>query len=167
MSGFVAQYRLDGRWIGDRNEGWREATAWLNHQLAEEPQPVFLCAGLLEDHALRTQRDPRLVEYCLFPVRGIWRVNADYVEPLPTTIQTKLTFTQKQFVYRSGKMALIMRTSPSRIRAITRSIYVDLLRSDDMLARSLQERRFGNVVVILLSVQPVADSQKEAPALSD
>ena len=110
-SGVVPQIAKDGRATGDRNELWGEAVSWLNDRLSENPQPVFLCPGLLEDLALSDQHAPELIEYCLFPVTGIHRLETPHLEPLPSAANVILSPSQLNIVEQHGGCWLIVRGS--------------------------------------------------------
>ena len=53
-SQIVQQLRYDGQIIGDRQEDWRSAVAWLNEQLPDNRYPILLRSGLIEAGELRT-----------------------------------------------------------------------------------------------------------------
>ncbi|MDX1946082.1 MAG: glycosyltransferase family 39 protein [Pirellulaceae bacterium] len=76
-SQIIEQLRWDGRVIGDRNEDWRGAIAYLNQQFEADPHPVLLSSGLIEanhwiDSFASDQRD-----YCLYPLRSLYPVTKD------------------------------------------------------------------------------------------
>ena len=85
--GLWAQYRHDGRLVGDRREDWASAVEYLN-DAAGPHDLVFLCGGLLEDSTLRDPSEGGAnarTEYCRFPVSGLYRLRDDLiVRPLPT-----------------------------------------------------------------------------------
>lgn len=145
----VRQICRDGRVIGDRNEAWDRATAWLQTQLQQTPGPLFMCAGLMEDRALGEDADAELVEYCLFPLSGIYRVRAPHLEPLPTTAGVGLTPSQQRLARRHQGMWLIIRASPRTARAIVSSLQQQLHR-ERMPLLVQQERHFGGLVVLRL-----------------
>ena len=142
------------RWTRDwrSSRGMGAAAMWLNDQLQHSPQPVFLCAGLLEDLALTPRADQQLVDYCLFPVSGIHRLQADHLEPLPTTTTVTLTPSQQQLVERSRGMWLIVRAGPKTTSGIATRLCWNLQREMPG-AMILQRHRFGTVTVLQLGVE--------------
>ena len=116
------------------------------------PGPVFLCAGLIEDAALETTElsgptDPQLVEYCLFPLSGIYRLQAADLEPLPTTTRVTLTPRQRQLVQRDGCLWLILRAGPKTTTRIADSLLQDL-RQARLTYSVLQQQSFGTLSVL-------------------
>jgi mannosyltransferase len=79
--GMAAQWWQDGRFIGARREPWNVVVPWLRARSAAEPLPVLLAPGLLEDRALVGRASPALREYCLFPLRGLYRFDACPIRP--------------------------------------------------------------------------------------
>lgn len=90
QSGIIAQLRYDGRAVGDRNEDWRGAIAALNNSLKNEPLPVLISAGLIEEAFVYHNNDDspetmipnraRVFEYLTFPLRSCYRLNAQGLE---------------------------------------------------------------------------------------
>jgi hypothetical protein len=148
--GMIQQFRRDGRLIGDRNEAWDRVTPWIYQRLQVTPHPVFLCAGLLEDTALQHQTDSRFVDYCLFPLSGIYRLQAARLEPLPTTPSLALTSSQRHLVAREGGLWLIVRAGPHTTQRIVAALLEDLSRGGATLHVG-EQRRFGIVAVVHLS----------------
>ena len=145
-SGMVQQWRLDGRWIGDRSEAWNEAVPWVSQQHKTTPAPVFVCAGLLEDRALQNNPDATLREYCLFPVRGLYRLAVVQVEPLPTTSTLLLDDQQWRAVKHRGGAWVIIRARPHTADLILRAL-------TSQTGTSVAERRhFGTLTVARLAV---------------
>lgn len=142
----------DGRVIPDRNEAWDRATAWLQTELQRTPDPLFMCAGLMEDRALEQDADEELVEYCLFPLLGIYRVRAPHLEPLPTTAGVGLTPLQQRLVRRHQGMWLIVRARPSTTRRIVSSLR-EQLRRQGLSVFVRQKRHFGGLMVLRLAAK--------------
>jgi hypothetical protein len=67
---------------GPRGEDWRGAIAWLNEQLPEQPGPVLLAPGLIEERNLSLKSSPEWQEYCQFPVRALYRLDVPVEECL-------------------------------------------------------------------------------------
>lgn len=87
-SNIVPQLRYDGRAVGDRNEDWRGAIAWLSKQYAQSPERIELYSGLLEETE-EVQR--RLVaegkysqlqvrEYLRFPLTSLYASPAEHAD---------------------------------------------------------------------------------------
>ncbi len=150
-NGIVPQMRHDGRVIGDRNEAWDEATRWLDLQLRHAPQPVFLCAGLLEDRELAHSNDRQLAQYCLFPLSGIHQIHAAHLEPLPTTAAIALTTEQQQRIARAQGLWLVVRAGPVTTERIAAALCRDLARVGSTAAVG-EQRRFGMVAVLRIDV---------------
>lgn len=84
--GLVFNWLHDGRLLHERNEDWRSAVAALNLHLQLDHSwntAVLVRSGLIEADELPKNSDPLFREYCLCPVRGIYRLEeADQVYPL-------------------------------------------------------------------------------------
>jgi hypothetical protein len=143
-SGMIEQWMADGRWIGDRNEPWNELVRELNERWPTDRFPVLLCAGLLEDAALTRDADPRLQEYCLFPVRGIYRLDATPLVPLPTQRPIELAAATCQRVADKGGAWVVVRASDRIARPL-----LDTL-SRQLAARPVETQRLGNLLVARL-----------------
>lgn len=146
-NGLIEQMSLDGRVIGDRNEHWDDMASWLNERLERSPRPVFLCAGLLEDTALETAPSDQLADYCLFPIQGIYTIQSEDLEPLPTKWNVTLTERQGRLVASQGGAWLILRAGPRTTVAISESLERDLLKYGTRL-RAGKPRRFGQLFVV-------------------
>ncbi|MFO7902810.1 MAG: glycosyltransferase family 39 protein [Planctomycetota bacterium] len=151
-NGIVQQIWRDGRVIADRNEAWDRATAWVQAELQRTRAPLFLCAGLMEDRALGKDADSELIEYCLFPLSGIYRVRASHLEPLPTMEGVGLTPSQQRLVRRHQGMWLIVRATPSTTRGIVSSLREQFRREGTPLLVQ-QERHFGGLTVLRLGAK--------------
>ncbi len=149
--GIAAQWYRDGRFIGDRTEDWKAAIPWLDQQLQETPLPVFLCADLLEDLALQQRAGEQLVQYCLFPLNGIYPLQAAYVAPLPTTRNVTFSALQRQLVAQRHGAWLVVRAGPQTTSSIVTSLQQSL-RQQGAVANVARQQRFGGVAVIQLSI---------------
>ncbi|MHB8860875.1 MAG: glycosyltransferase family 39 protein [Pirellulaceae bacterium] len=145
-SGMIAQWRHDGRWIGDRHEPWNELVMWLNERWPADPGPLFLCSGLLEDAALQDSADPDLRHYCLFPVNGLYRVTATLIEPLPTGRHIRLADRPRQLARAHGGVWVVIRAGEKTADLLSRSL------ASQLAARPVEKRRFGNLVAIRLEL---------------
>jgi hypothetical protein len=89
-SNIIPQLRYDGRAVGDRKEDWRGAIAELNRSLQDEPLPVLMSAGLIEETFVYHHTDysaetsipdrVRLFEYLKFPLYSSYRLDARGLE---------------------------------------------------------------------------------------
>ena len=78
--GMVQQWIRDGRLIAERNQDWRGAVAFLNNEAentAAGSRLVLVGSGLIESNDL-PNGSQQLVEYCLLPVRGPYRLETSY-----------------------------------------------------------------------------------------
>lgn len=74
-----------GQWTPPRGEDWRAATAHINSGEEGRAWPILLRSALIEADALPESNDPLLREYCLLPIRSIYRISPQSVTiPLPT-----------------------------------------------------------------------------------
>lgn len=78
-SNIVPQLRYDGRAVGDRNEDWRGAMAWLRQEYEGGEIEVF--AGLIEDDwltglPLDVRATPSVATYLQFPLHSLYPVPA-------------------------------------------------------------------------------------------
>lgn len=87
-SGLVQNWRQDGRLLHDRREDWRAAMGELSSLLAREQDRnsalVLLNSGLIEADELPQSQDPRLIEYCLYPLSGAYSI-PDGAQAYPVT----------------------------------------------------------------------------------
>jgi hypothetical protein len=143
-SGMVRQWNDDGRWIGDRNEPWNALVSWLNERWPADPFPVLLCPGLLEDAALAQDADPDLREYCLFPLRGMYRLRAAPLVPVPTERQVRLAQNTRQCVREHRGAWVVMRAGEKTAAALADAL------SRQLATRQVEMRRFGDLVVVRL-----------------
>jgi len=80
-SQIVEQLRYDGRAVGDRDEDWRGAIAWLRKQDAESELPVELYTGLIEEESLlfrdvatESHSQEKWAEYTQFPLNSLYEL---------------------------------------------------------------------------------------------
>lgn len=147
-SGMVPQFRFDGRFIGDRNEAWDEAVAWLDQQLQGTRTPLFLCAGLLEDEELSAVGpSDELVEYCLFPVRGVYRLDSGRSAPLPTSSRAEFSDRQCESIARQHGCWLLIRATEKTTRSIVQALSEDLRRRGMTVETPLRQH-FGTLTVV-------------------
>ncbi len=118
-----SQYQRDGRFNGERNEDWRSVVEAVNQAKETRKWPVFVAAGLIEDDHLKTSPDPQFHEFCLFAVRGIYRIEATdrHLFALPTTDYSP-TDLQLDEIRHAGGAWLIVRGTESRSNDYTKRI---------------------------------------------
>ena len=101
--GMVRQWRQDGRVVGDRNQDWRSAVAYVNGH-AGDGTPVFVRSGLIEAEHWYASEDPLRREFCLLPVLGLYRLDRplDQLFPLPVRPAAVLSAEARRRVLASG-----------------------------------------------------------------
>lgn len=90
QGGLAQNWRQDGRLLHDRYENWRAAVNVLNEQLANDHSPVLVGSGLIEADDLQRTSSPLFREYCVCPVRGMYRLQTKTVLPLTFSDPGKL-----------------------------------------------------------------------------
>ncbi|QDU27863.1 hypothetical protein ETAA8_29540 [Anatilimnocola aggregata] len=112
-SGLIQNLRATGRPLPGRNEDWRAAVAELNEQLKTSPAPVLVRSGLIEADELPAREDSLFLQYCLLPVRGIYRANFadDQLFPLPTKNPGQLSAKARSALVAKGEAWLLIRTT--------------------------------------------------------
>ena len=156
QSGMIGQYRQDGRVIGDRSQDWRSAIAMINEDTQNPHWPVFVRSGLIEAAALRSSDAPQLREYCLLPVRGIYRLQRpdDLLIPLSIHHSGRLSSRQRRRLEDSGGGWFLLAGVPSTVS----SIESELLSNWDASPyqpRIAGRRAYGNVTVLRLTVDRI------------
>lgn len=107
---FVACWQSGARATPRVGEQWREAIADLQASPGFEDLPLLVRSGLIEADRLQTERTGELVEYCLLPVHGLYRVGpaARPVVPLETTYPGRVRNEDvRQMIERGGAWLLI------------------------------------------------------------
>lgn len=143
-SGMLAQWTTDGRWIGDRDEPWNVLVSWLNQRWPADPLPVLLCPGLLEDAAVVPGTDAELEQYCLFPLRGLYQLQATPLVPLPTRCTVCLTPELRQHLDASGGAWVVIRASDRTAQPILETLACQLA------ARPCESQRLGTLRIARL-----------------
>ncbi len=146
------QLRQDGRVVRHSHEDWRGAIAAVNEG-ADESQPVFVRAGLIEESLLAKSQSAAaedvetLREYLLLPVSSLYKLNAPREDIYPLTADPQIRFPAAALdkVKTSGGCWLVVRGGnwfDKHGEDIVRSL-ADTLRVDEIRIRC-----FGNVRVI-------------------
>jgi hypothetical protein len=167
-SGIIEQYRHDGRVIGDRNQDWRSAVAEINEDVRHLDLPVFVRSGLIEAAGLRSSDEPRLRDYCLLPVRGIYRLQRaeDLQVPLPIHHSGRLSPDQCRLLENSGGGWFILAGRAPSISSIESELLGNW-EAGPHRARIAQRRAYGYVTNLRMSIEtaPTAskDSERQEP----
>lgn len=66
-----------------RTENWQSAVNAINAETPKSSHPVFLFSNLIEDVDAVKNQDPRFQEYLLFPISGIYSVDANGRKRIP------------------------------------------------------------------------------------
>ena len=124
----LPQLVRDGRPIADRTENWRAAIAHFNRQPAHRDYPVLVRTHLIEADALRHDPNPRLVDYCLFPVHSLYPIgtNPANLIPLPRTHAGQLDPAVADVVRSRGGAWLIASAPTARLDQIERELVASL-----------------------------------------
>jgi hypothetical protein len=155
----IRQFRYDGRFVGDRHQDWRAAVKMLNARDVDRGGPVFVRSGLIEAERLRTSDDPRLREYCLLPVRSIYRLEREEREliPLPTVRTGRLSASHRKQLMDAGGGWFLLAGSPTGMAAIERDLLAGWA-SYGVAARITGRRWFGNLAVLRVAIGPYRTS---------
>jgi mannosyltransferase len=127
--GLVRNWRQDGRILHERREDWRAAISALNLQLDTYHQvdiPVLVRSGLIEADSLPQNSDRLFREYCLCPVRGMYRLRLVNSHPLTTHEPGKLSGELRKLLKLRQSFWLLVRTSQASVRE---QLLVDLRQS--------------------------------------
>ena len=157
-SGLVQQFAVDGRVIGDRNQDWRGAILLLQQRATAPRVPIFVRSGLIEADRLRDDDAPQLREYCLLPVRGIYRLElpAEDLIPLPTSRSSELTVEQVRRVATAGEAFFLLLGSPRSIARQQQQVS-DSLSAQGLATSPAEHHAFGDVAVVRFVVRGRAD----------
>jgi hypothetical protein len=153
FSGIVAQWRYDGRIVGDRNEDWPAAVAWMLEELPDVGDSVVLCPGLIEDLELAESDDPHLVDYCLFPLNGIYRLRKKELIPLPTTRRLEVPADLGRQLSQLSAMGVIVRARPETV-AIIQEKLLAAFRGGRSEKIRVEQRQWGFLSALILRRRP-------------
>ncbi|MCO6456300.1 MAG: glycosyltransferase family 39 protein [Pirellulaceae bacterium] len=157
--GLVEQLRYDGRLVGDRQEDWRGAVAWLNQAAA--PGAVVLLAGsMVEDPALRGPDAERWRAFCRFPVAGLYRLRDDLeVQPVPTLGERRLSARQRRQLTQADEAWLVVRGGARLAEQVAGDLRGQLpgAMPEVPLDAVAAPREFGRVLVVRLTADRADD----------
>jgi hypothetical protein len=149
VSGIVAQWRYDGRIVGDRNEDWPAAVQWLDGELLQDDSPVLLCPGLIEDLELLDSDDKELTEYCLFPLQGMYCLPDKSLVPLPTTRRLQVTDELRQLLQQADSVGVLVRARPATVEIIQAKLAAAFSsRNDESIQVDRQKCGFLTAIVM-------------------
>jgi hypothetical protein len=149
----------ENRVIDSRGEDWRSAVEFLNQEFAtKEPVPVLLRSGLIEDNALRESPDEALIEYCLFPLQSLYRINVDpdLLIPLPSRDSGRLLPETLKMIFGHRGAWLVVRGSNRTATLIERQVTESAAGGGKSL-RVMERHSFGRIHVSRFAVVVVAD----------
>ncbi|WP_254513592.1 glycosyltransferase family 39 protein [Anatilimnocola floriformis] len=144
-SGIMHNWRQDGKVLHDRREDWRGAVAALNDKLKNDSAtnpPILVRSGLIEADALRDNGEPFFRDYCLCPVKGIYRLNSDNLIPLTTDEPGLLQAELSERLRSEDSLWLLVRTSQASVRE---QLLKDLKKSLGVEIEASEPQFFGNL----------------------
>lgn len=148
QGGMIRQWRHDGRVVGDRNQDWHSAVAYINQQAAAGA-PVFVRSGLIEAERWYAAQDPLRREFCLLPVLGLYRLERplDQLFPLPVRPAAYLSAEARHLVLSSGEAWLLVQGSEASLARFETSLR-SVWRQAGVPTAAVERRGFGNVAVL-------------------
>ena len=152
--GLLRQFLRDGRLIGDRNQDWRSAVSLIREKTTATDSPVFVRSGWLEADRLRTHPGVLFRDYCLAPVKGIYRLDSEPREliPLPKTAAGQLDDPSVSTLRRHGGGWFLINGNTKTRRQVISDVMASLSRSD-LKAQIESSREFGDVLVFQVVVE--------------
>jgi hypothetical protein len=141
-----------GRVVGDRNQDWRAAVQHVRRQSGADV-PVFVRSGLIEAERWYDSPDPLEREYCLLPVKGLYRLaqSPDHLFPLPVRPPAFLSEDARRRVASCGQAWCIVQgneRSMARFEQELRSVW----RRAGVPPHSVRRVSFGHVTVLDITV---------------
>lgn len=153
----LAHFCHDGRLIGNRQDDWRSAVAWLNENRDDRSSSVLLMSGLIEADGLRKAHDKLLDDYCLLPLTATYAVLADRCDllPLPLHDPGQLDDVVRSRIMHRQDAWLVARTDRTTAHKVTREILCELNQfcTDGRWHRSVS-RSFGDVQIVGITRHP-------------
>lgn len=148
QGGMIRQWRQDGRVVGDRNQDWRSAVAYISEQ-AEAASPVFVRSGLIEAERWYAGEDPLRREFCLLPVLGLYRLDRpkDALFPLPISPPAVLSSEAHRRVLAGREAWCLVHGSEQSLVRFEASLRSTWPRAGVPLS-SIHRRSFGDVAVL-------------------
>lgn len=148
QGGMIQQWRQDGRVVGDRNQDWRSAVAYVNEH-AEAASPVFVRSGLIEAERWYASEDPLRREFCLLPVLGLYRLarSENVLFPLPISPPAVLSSEGRRRVLAGREAWCLVHGSERSLARFEASLRSAWPRAGVPLS-SVHRRSFGDVAVL-------------------
>ena len=157
QGGMGRQWLIDGRFLADRNQDWRGAVAHLNREAritTDSPQSVLIGSGLIESAAL-PNGGQQLVDYCLLPVTGPYRLTASYrLSPLPNQPDQPLSVQQTKVILAKRSYWALLNARPSSVRERLAQWQVQWKRQGWRIAT--ERKRFGTLTLLRIELYPQA-----------
>ncbi len=165
QGGMIPNYVRERRVIGDRRQDWRGAVQRLQQQVPDSDGPVLVRSGLIEANRLRQITTPRLRDYCLLPVQGLYRLDVppDRLHPLSTSGSCQLTEQQEEQLLAAGEAWFLLAGNARTVQRIQAAVTGELLRRGRQVHG--ERESFGHVTVLHLRAISKDDST-DAPGLS-
>jgi uncharacterized membrane protein len=152
-TGPIAQLRDDGRLIRRGQEDWRLAITALNAALkADRSAAIFVRSGLIEADGLRVNDAPDFVDYCRFPLNGIYRIADGHSlpVPLPSTDSGNLSAGNWQQIKSAGRAFFLLRGSTQSVDVFIQQLQENAQRFG--LRADIHDRRmFGRLALVQIS----------------
>ena len=157
QGGMGRQWLIDGRFLADRNQDWRGAVAHLNREArttTDSPQSVLIGSGLIEASAL-PNGGQQLVDYCLLPVTGPYRLTASYrLSPLSNQPDQPLSVQQTEIILAKRSYWALLNARPQSVRTRIAQWQVQWKRQGWKIATA--RKRFGSLTLLRIDLYPQA-----------
>jgi mannosyltransferase len=154
-----------GQLISSRRDDWRSAIAHFNAADGHERDLVLVRTWLIEADGLRTRRDPRLADYCLYPVTSLYPLDArrERLIPLPRSNSGQFTRSVQQQLRGEQRVWLILGGRADAAEVIERQLLRSLQaltpgrdKAEGEVWRIATNEIFGTVRVLRLERAPVS-----------
>ena len=156
QGGMGRQWLIDGRFLADRNQDWRGAVAHLNREArttTDSPQSVLIGSGLIEAAAL-PDGGQQLVDYCLLPVTGPYRLTASYhLSPLSNQPDQPLSAQQAEQILAKRSYWALLNARPPSVRKRIAQWQVQWKRQGWRIAT--EHKRFGSLTLLRIELYPL------------
>lgn len=124
----MKQIRHNNQVLGERQEDWMSAVAWLDSEY--DMGPVFVRSGLLEADQLRSHTTPLFKQYCLCPLNSMYPFKKPgELIPLPTRSAGALNAEAIAAIQREGVAWFVINASDVSHGRIVRNVVAALRRA--------------------------------------
>jgi hypothetical protein len=152
-SDVVPSYLASEKFFIHNEENWRAAVEFVNRENRQRKQLVLVESNLIECSALGENR-PRLRRYCLFPVTGIYRIEAAVLPAERDGGRLRLPALLAKDLQRESGLWLLVRAPPGRATAIQQAAR-EAVRAGGAPAEIGEKRQnFAGVTAFYLSWRP-------------